>query len=131
MARVKQLEWVLRLAVASAFVGHGAYGAVLAKPAWFGYFGVLGISHTGVEAGALMLLVGGFEIVLGVLAVVVPWPPLLVFMAVWKVGSELLRIPAGEPFWEFVERAANMVAPLALLFVMQLRRGQRVREGSW
>ena len=33
------------LAVAGAFVGHGAYGAVLGKPAWFGYLAVLGVSQ--------------------------------------------------------------------------------------
>jgi hypothetical protein len=29
-----QLDWLLRLAVAGALVGHGAYGAVLARVSW-------------------------------------------------------------------------------------------------
>jgi hypothetical protein len=48
-------------------------------------------------------------------------PALLVVMAGWKIVSELLRPIAGEPAWEFVERASNMVAPLALLVVVRAR----------
>src|SRR5438874_1742136 len=83
-----------------AFVGHGAYGAVLAKPAWFGYFAVLGVPETAVQSAALMTLVGGGEIALGLLVLAAPAPALLVFMATWKAFSEFLRVPAGEPFWE-------------------------------
>ena len=36
-----RLEWLIRLAVAGAFVGHGAYGAVVAKSSWFSYFAAL------------------------------------------------------------------------------------------
>jgi len=50
-----------------------------------------------------------------------PLPPLLLLMAAWKVFTEVLRPAAGEPFWEFVERGSNILAPLALLYVMRLR----------
>jgi len=36
-----RLEWLIRLAVAGGFVGHGAYGAVVAKSSWFSYFAAL------------------------------------------------------------------------------------------
>jgi hypothetical protein len=29
------VHWLQRLATAGAFIGHGAYGAVLAKPGWY------------------------------------------------------------------------------------------------
>jgi hypothetical protein len=112
-----QLDWLLRLAVAGALVGHGAYGALLAKPSWFDYFAVLGLSPSVVEAMGLLRLVGGAEIALGLLVLVLPVPALLVFVGAWKIGTELLRPAAGEPVWEFVERASNMLAPLALLSV--------------
>ena len=112
-----RLEWLLRVAVAGAFIGHGAYGAVLAKASWFSYFAVFGISEATVTASELMTIVGVAEIALGVLVLVIPVPQLLVFMATWKIVTELLRPAAGEPVWEFVERASNMVAPLALLAV--------------
>ena len=121
VARLRLLELLLRLAVCGAFVGHGAYGAVLAKPAWFDYFGVVGVSRASVDSAALMTVVGAFEIALGVLALLMPLPPLLLLMAAWKVFTEVLRPAAGEPFWEFVERGSNILAPLALLYVMRLR----------
>ena len=115
------LEVLLRLAVAGAFIGHGAYGAILAKPAWFDYFGVLGIDQATVSAYGLMQIVGWMEIALGLLALVLPIPALLLAMFVWKILTELLRPFAGELVWEFVERGSNMVAPLALLLVVRHR----------
>jgi hypothetical protein len=118
---IARLEWLLRLAVAGAFVGHGAYGAVLAKASWFSYFAAVGIPESVVTANGLMTLVGVAEIAAGVMSLVRPMPALLVVMAGWKIVSELLRPIAGEPAWEFVERASNMVAPLALLVVVRAR----------
>ena len=90
---------------------------MLAKSAWVGYFGVLGISPSVVDAGWLLSVVGWFEIGLGVVAFVAPIPAVLLVVVIWKISTELLRPLAGEPSWEFVERAANMLAPLALLYV--------------
>src|SRR5437667_3332545 len=112
-----QLDLLLRLAVAGALVGHGAYGAVLAKASWYGYFAVLGLSESMVEATDLLRIIGGAEIAIGVTVLVFPVPALLLLLAAWKIFTELLRPAAGEPFWEFIERASNMVAPLALLHV--------------
>ena len=126
MART-QLDWLLRLAVAGGLVGHGAYGAILAKPSWFDYFAVLGLSASTVEATGLLRIVGGAEIALGLIVVVCPVPALLMFLAGWKIGTELLRPAAGEPAWEFVERGSNMLAPLALLYV----RGWPASRAGW
>jgi hypothetical protein len=117
------VDWLLRLAVAGALVGHGAFGAILAKASWFGYFGVLGLSESTVTSSGLFRVVGGAEIALGLIVLVFPAPALLVFLTAWKIFTELLRPAAGEPFWEFVERASNMIAPLGLLYV----RGQLSR----
>jgi hypothetical protein len=122
-----QLDWLLRFAVAGALVGHGAYGAVLARPSWFGYFAVLGFSESAVESIGLLHVVGGAEIALGLIVLALPVPALLLFLVAWKVFTELLRPIAGEAFWEFVERASNMLAPLALLYV----RGWPVSTARW
>jgi hypothetical protein len=124
-----RLELLLRLAVAGAFVGHGAYGAILAKPAWFDYFGVLGIDQATVSAYGLMHIVGWAEIGLGLFALILPIPAVVLFMFAWKVLTELLRPAAGEPFWEFVERGSNMVAPLALFIVVR-NRGRVVSRAT-
>jgi hypothetical protein len=117
------VDWVLRVAVAGALVGHGAYGAILAKASWYGYFAVLGLSESTVTSSGLLGIIGGVEIALGLIVLVFPVSGLLLFIAAWKIFTELLRPAAGEPFWEFVERASNMIAPLALLYV----RGWPVR----
>ena len=126
-----RLEWLLRLAVAGAFVGHGAYGAVVAKSSWFGYFAAVGISQSVVTANELMRVVGTAEIAAGLLALVLPIPALLVLMACWKVFSELLRPIAGELGWEFVERASNLVAPLALAVVVLNRQKAGAKSEHW
>jgi hypothetical protein len=41
----------------------------------------------------------------------------MLFIAAWKIFTEPWRPAAGQPFWEFVERASNMIAPLALMYV--------------
>src|SRR6266849_10376601 len=124
-----RLEWLLRLAVAGAFVGHGAYGAVLAKASWFSYFAAVGIPESVVTANGLMTLVGVAEIAAGLMSLVLRIPALLLLMAGWKIFSELLRPIAGEPAWEFVERASNIVAPLALLVLLRARaRSQKNRS---
>src|SRR5215471_14708639 len=97
-----RLEWLLRLAVAGAFVGHGAYGAVVAKSSWFGYFAAIGIPQSVVTANALMTVVGIAEIAAGLLVLVLPIPALLVLMGCWKILSEVLRPIAGESGWEVV-----------------------------
>ena len=126
-----RLEWLIRLAVAGAFVGHGAYGAVVAKSSWFSYFAALGIPESVVTAHGLMALVGVAEIAAGVIALVLPIPALIMVMAGWKIFSELLRPIAGEPAWEFVERASNLVAPLALLVVSRERARLAKRRWYW
>src|SRR4030088_1124933 len=98
---IAHLECLLRLAVAGAFVGHGAYGAVLAKSSWFSYFAALGIPESVVTANGLMTLVGVAEIAAGGIALALPIPALIMLMAGWKICSELLRPIAGEPAWEF------------------------------
>jgi hypothetical protein len=123
--RRTHLDWLLRLAVAGALVGHGAYGAVLARPAWLDYFGVLGVPA--VQAHRLIPLVGTAEMVVGVVVLLVPVPGLLLVVAAWKIGTELLRPLAAEPFWEFVERASNMLAPIGLLYV----RGRPTSRSGW
>ncbi len=116
--RVTVLEWLLRLATAGAFIGHGAYGAFMEKPGWYPFFGELGINRATVDAQSLMTWVGGFEMLSGALALVLPIRALLLFMVAWKMGTEFIWYPlADKPAWEFVERWSNYTAPLALLVV--------------
>jgi hypothetical protein len=112
------LEWILRLATAGAFIGHGAYGAFMQKSGWYGFFDGLGIGATTVDDRSLMIWVGGFEMVLGAIALVAPSRAFLLFLVAWKMASEFIWYPlVDKPAWEFVERWSNYIAPLALIYV--------------
>ncbi len=124
--RLVALEWILRLATAGAFIGHGAYGAIMEKPGWYPFFAELGISRATVDERSLLLWVGGVEMLLGALALVLPVRALLLVLVAWKMGTEFLWYPlADKPAWEFVERWSNYVAPLALIVVRGWPRSVR------
>jgi hypothetical protein len=106
------VHWLLRLATAGAFIGHGAYGAVVAKPGWYPFLARLGFDRAAVEAHALLRWAGGLELLLGLLVLVWPIRALLLFLFAWKLGSEFVWYPlTGLPAWEFVERWSNYAAP--------------------
>jgi uncharacterized membrane protein YphA (DoxX/SURF4 family) len=115
MQNLKAVEWVLRIAVAGEFIGHGVF-ALQQKVGWLKYFEALGISAD--SAMTLMPLIGIMDLVLALLILVKPMRIAILWMAFWGLWTALIRWPFGpDPFWDFVERWANWGAPLALLFL--------------
>lgn len=112
----KLIGWVLRVAVAGEFVGHGVF-ALQRKPQWVGWFANFGISDT-VLATKLLLVVGLLDITLAALVLLKPIRIALVWMTFWGFWTAILRPIVGEPVWDFVERWANWGAPLALLLLV-------------
>jgi hypothetical protein len=108
----QKLHFTLRVAVAMCFIGHGAFG-IITKPIWCNYFAVLGIGHD--LAFRLMPVLGTFDILLGVTMLVYPMRAIPLWLVIWGAVTALLRPLSGEPFAEFIERAGNFGAPLALL----------------
>lgn len=106
--------WVLRIAIAGEFIGHGVF-ALKIKQSWIPYFTSVGLSSG--TAIKLMPLIGALDIVLAVLVLIRPMRPLLLWMAIWGFWTALIRPVAGEPIWDFLERWANWGAPLALLLL--------------
>lgn len=112
----KSIQWVLRIAVAGEFIGHGVF-ALQGKPEWIGWFATFGI--TDVEtATTLLLLLGMLDIALAILVLVKPIRLALLWMAFWGFWTALMRPIIGMPVWDFVERWANWGAPLALLLLL-------------
>ncbi|MCR4313717.1 MAG: hypothetical protein NUV84_00515 [Candidatus Uhrbacteria bacterium] len=110
-------EWVLRIAVAGEFLGHGAF-ALQGKEGWFKYFAPFGITDEQTMIN-MLLMVGVVDILLAIHVLVRPVRPLLLWMALWGLFTALLRWPiGGDPIWDFFERWANWGAPLALLLLM-------------
>jgi len=117
----KKIEWILRIAVAGEFIGHGVF-ALQQKAGWIKYFNAVGFS--GDQALALMPWIGAMDILLAILTLVRPVRLALLWMALWGFWTALLRPIAGEPVWDFVERWANWGAPLALLMLYGWPKGK-------
>jgi len=112
----KLIEWVLRIAVAGEFVGHGVF-ALQGKKDWIGWFTQFGVSDAG-TATTLLFLVGLMDIALAFLILVKPIRIALLWMVFWGFWTALIRPIVGMPIWDFVERSANWGAPLALLLLI-------------
>ena len=72
---------------------------------------------TGSTATNLMYVIGGVDIIMGVLALVFPFRLMLLWGAIWAFLTAVARPVAGDPIWDFVERWSNWAVPLALLYV--------------
>lgn len=110
----KKVYYTLRIAAAMCFIGHGAFG-IITKEIWTNYFGVFGISHE--LSYRLMPVVGTVDIMMGIIILISSVRGVLVWLVVWGIATAMLRPLSGEPFAEFLERAGNYGAPLALLLL--------------
>jgi hypothetical protein len=115
----KKAQWILRIAVAGEFIGHGVF-ALQIKQGWIPYFTALGFSAE--TATTLLPLIGIFDIALAILILIKPVRIAVLWMAIWGFWTALVRPIAGEPIWDFVERFANWGAPLALLALSGIPR---------
>ncbi|MBI4281009.1 hypothetical protein HY628_02320 [Candidatus Uhrbacteria bacterium] len=116
MKQLKMIKWVLRLAVAGEFLGHGVF-ALQGKAAWIGWIGGFLNVDQG-TAATLLTLVGIGDVLVAVVVLVWPIRLALLWAAVWGFWTALLRPIVGESIWDFVERWANWGAPLALLLLL-------------
>jgi hypothetical protein len=112
----KLIEWVLRIAVAGEFIGHGVF-ALQGKKDWVGWFARFGVSDAGM-ATQLLFIIGMIDIALAILVLIKPMRLALLWMVFWGFWTALLRPIVGLPVWDFVERWANWGAPLALLLLI-------------
>jgi uncharacterized membrane protein YphA (DoxX/SURF4 family) len=108
----QKMHYILRVASAMCFIGHGAFG-IITKAVWCNYFAVVGIGHD--MAYRLMPVVGSIDILLGISLLIYPIRIALAWLVLWGIVTASLRPLSGEPFGEFIERAGNYGAPLALL----------------
>ncbi len=96
------------------FIGHGSFG-IITKAVWCNYFAVFGIGHD--LAYRLMPILGAVDILLGISLLVYPTRAIFAWLVGWGIITALLRPLSHEPFAEFIERAGNFGAPLALLLL--------------
>ncbi|HSV10595.1 MAG TPA: hypothetical protein VLI68_07500 [Hanamia sp.] len=110
----QKIHYTLRIACAMCFIGHGAFG-IIGKEIWANYFAVFGIGHD--AAFRLMPYVGAIDILCGMIILFYPVRAVILWLVIWGMITALLRPLSGEPFPEFIERAGNFAAPLALLIL--------------
>ncbi len=116
MNNTKSISWILRIAVAGEFVGHGMF-AFQGKQAWVGWIQqMIGVDAT--LATTLLTLIGMMDILVAIIVLVKPIRVVLLWATFWGFWTALVRPLVGEPFWDFVERWANWGAPLALLLII-------------
>lgn len=108
----QKIHYTLRIAAAMCFIGHGAFG-IITKAIWCNYFALFGIDK--VHAYQWMPLLGTVDILLGLLLLFKPVRAVAVWLIVWAIITAACRPLSGEYFAEFIERAGNFGAPLALL----------------
>ncbi len=109
------LNWVLRIGVAGTFIGHGIL-AVGQKEDWVHFLTFWGFSvDTSMQ---LLVVIGVLDILVGVITLVRPWKPALLYAAIWAFLAALMRPITGDSILEFVERSANWAAPLALYLLL-------------
>jgi hypothetical protein len=132
IARAATIGWILRVTTALLLIGHGGFDFAMGKN-WPSYAAGVGVSPTAVATHPLSPLAGWFECVLGLTVLAWPTRALLLFVFVWKVAVEAFRPLAGEPIWEFIERAGSYGATLALAWLQGGREEHRagVPRGLW
>lgn len=130
---VNKIQWILRIAVAGEFFGHGIFALgffpsqiipgektiyfIGQKGQWVGWIkNLLGTSPE--TAAFLLTLIGISDLFVALFVLVKPIRLILLWAIIWGFWTALLRPVVGEPVWDFVERWANWGAPLALLMAM-------------
>ncbi len=115
LVREQKIYYILRIAVAMCFIGHGAFG-IITKQIWCNYFGVFGI---GTEMSYVLIpYVGIADILAGIVILFYPMRVIPAWLVFWGLLTAFLRPLSGEPFAETIERAGNYGAPFALLFLV-------------
>jgi len=115
-------HWILRIAAAMCFIGHGAFG-IITKPGWVPFFQALGINEA--TAFRLMPIIGTSDITMAIFVLLSPCRIVLAWMSVWALFTSLLRPMAGQGYWEVIERAGNYGIPLAFLVMSGWARSWR------
>ena len=120
----KVAEWILRIAIAAEFAGHGSF-ALEGKKQWIRWFAAFGIADPDL-ARLLLFMIGVVDVTLAVLVLIRPMRLALLWMTFWAFWAALVRPLVGDSVREFIERGANWGAPLALFFVMHGRRREKI-----
>jgi len=113
---IKRLVRFLQVMLATLLIGHALCALVLEKASLANHYNVFGVADT----MATMRAVGWFELVLAAAVLTVRHPALMLFVCLWKLGTESLFLTSGAlaPGFEVIERGGSYIVPLALAFLL-------------
>jgi hypothetical protein len=122
VARAQQAQWALRGIMAGMLIGHGAFGLIMGKANLLRFYEAAGFGGFGVPLPGVSVVIGGFEMLLGVLCLQATWPAFFLGVCAWKLGTEFLHVPAQAygAWWEVLERGGSYAAPLLWLGMQQV-----------
>lgn len=112
---MKAVEWVLRVGVFGTFLGHGLL-AISTKSTWIAYLMTVGFSRE--QAMDVMPMIGYLDVIIAIWVLLKPNKFVVGWAIFWTFTTATIRPLSGEPFLEFVERAANWATPLALYILL-------------
>ena len=113
------IEYILRIATAFIFAGHGVF-ALQTHPQWIHYLTTVGFSIE--QARTIMPLIGALDIAVALHILAFPKEYVLIWAVVWTFATATIRPLAGEPIWAFIERGGNWATPLVLILVLRNKR---------
>lgn len=117
MNNKKTIEWILRIAVAGEFIGHGLL-AIDGKADWVHWINRMLYLDDTLTAAMILAFIGYFDLIVALIILLKPIRVVLLWAAFWAFWTALVRPLVGVGWLDFVERAANWGAPLALLFLL-------------
>ncbi len=115
-AQLKTAELALRISLFSLLAGHGGLTVFKQSVVLIKHFNYLGLDPSITN----FRLFGSFEILLGFLVLLKPRiPGLMLFILVYKLGTELIFPFAGKPIdiFETIERMGDFVIPVILFLI--------------
>jgi hypothetical protein len=114
-----KLEWVLRIGVFGVFLGQGIF-ALQGKQQFVEMIQSM-VPVDVATATTLLFIVGIVDLFVAFSILIRPTRFVLEYATIWAFMTAVARITAGDPVWDFVERAANWAVPLALLLYIQYK----------
>jgi Histidine phosphatase superfamily (branch 1) len=104
----------LRWTIAMLLIGHAGFGVFQHKEGLAHLYAQAGLPAVAFAGIPLPDAIGWFELALAAAILVKPFAPLLFFICIYKIASELLYPATGHRWWEFIERGGDYTAPVTL-----------------
>lgn len=117
-----ELEHVLRIGIFLTFIGHGVF-ALGVKHEWIPFLTTVGFSQS--AALEIMPFIGLLDIFVAWIILLYPIRIIIAWATLWALATALIRPISGYEIWDFVERGANWMMPLALLIHLGFPKNMR------